>query len=241
MLVHFKEGIRLGKINNDTIKFYLLDGIIHSFNKLKEYDSSMAYSERMIRQAGKSENTYFEALGYYRKATVYRNLNNSEEAFRNYFLSRQRFLSVGDSIRAGKRSLEMANAQARMADYVGSQENATTALRLLSRDKDSAFISSAYNLIAISYSNRGFPKDAIREYKNAMKYSASLEDSLSYLNNIALVMRNEAEYEKALETFEEILKNADHVNENSEARFIDNYAYTRWIQDSTASVIEELT
>jgi len=64
MLSIFKNGLDSAEIENDTIEFYLLDGIIHSYNRLKEYDSSMVYSEKMIQRAKTIQNTYFEALGY---------------------------------------------------------------------------------------------------------------------------------------------------------------------------------
>jgi len=135
MLSIFKNGLDSAKIENDTIEFYLLNGVIHSYNRLKEYDSSMVYSEKMIQRAKTNQNAYFEALGYYRKGNNYRFQNNSENAFKNYYISREKFLSIGDSLRAGQRSLEMANAQARMADNLGSQESATTALKLLPKQR----------------------------------------------------------------------------------------------------------
>ncbi len=240
MLCIFKNGLDSAKIENDTIEFYLLDGIIHSYNRLKEYDSSMVYSEKMIQRAKTKHNTYFEALGYYRKGNSYRFENNSENAFKNYYISREKFLSIGDSLRAGQRSLEMANAQARMADNLGSQESATTALKLLPKKEDSSFISSAYNIIAISYANRNFQEDAIREYKNGLRFSNSMKDSLSYLNNIALVYSEQGNYRKALKIFENILTKVDRVDEESRARFIDNHAYTSWLLDPEKDILEDL-
>ena len=240
MLDYFEQGLKVSN-NQDTITLSLLDGKIYVLNKMKAYDSSLVYSDKLIEVSRIQKNIYFEALGYYRKATNYRFLNNSEEAFRNYYISRQKSLSIGDTARAGKRSLEMANAQSRMADYTGSQQNATTALRMLAKEKDSSFISSAYNVIAIAYGNRDFPKDAIREYKNALRFSKSAADSLSYFNNIALVLVDQGNYAKALQTFENILSKSELADEDSKARFIDNYAYTKWRQDSTAKVIDDLT
>jgi len=240
MLSIFKNGLDSAKIENDTIEFYLLDGIIHSYNRLKEYDSSMVYSEKMIQRAKTNQNAYFEALGFYRKGNSYRFQNNSENAFKNYYISREKFLSIGDSLRAGQRSLEMANAQARMADNLGSQESATTALKLLPKKEDSSFISSAYNVIAISYANRNFNEDAIREYNNGLRFSNSMKDSLSYLNNIALVYVEQEIFHKALNIFENVLTKADQVDEESRARFIDNHAYTSWLLDPEKDILEDL-
>ncbi len=240
MLAQFKNGLDSAKIENDTIEFYLLDGVIYTYNRLKEYDSSLVYSEKMIDRAKNNDKTYFEALGYYRKAIIHQYLNNYKEKYRNAFISRKLFLSIGDSLRAGKRSLEMANAQSSMSDYTGSQENAALALRLLQQTKDSAYISSALNQIGIANRERGFYKDAIANYESALKYSTSTEDSLSFLNNMALAYRDNGDFSKATEYLKLVNSKTEYADEESKARFIDNLAYTIWLKDSTANVLADL-
>ena len=240
MLAQFKNGLDSAKINNDTIEFYLMDGVIYTYNRLKEYDSSLVYSEKMIDRAKNNDKTYFEALGYYRKAIIHQYLNNYKEKYRNAFISRKLFLSIGDSLRAGKRSLEMANAQSSMSDYTGSQENAALALRLLQQTKDSAYISSALNQIGIANRERGFYKDAIANYESALKYSTSTEDSLSFLNNMALAYRDNGDFSKATEYLKLVNSKTEYADEESKARFIDNLAYTIWLKDSTANVLADL-
>ena len=228
------------RLENDTIEFYLLDGVIYTYNRLKEYDSSLVYSEKMIDRAKNNDKTYFEALGYYRKAIIHQYLNNYKEKYRNAFISRKLFLSIGDSLRAGKRSLEMANAQSSMSDYTGSQENAALALRLLQKTKDSAYISSALNQIGIANRERGFYKDAIANYESALKYSTSTEDSLSFLNNMALAYRDNGDFSKATEYLKLVNSKTEYADVESKARFIDNLAYTIWLENSTANVLADL-
>ncbi|SKB76789.1 hypothetical protein SAMN05660776_2878 [Salegentibacter holothuriorum] len=241
MLAHFKKGLDSAVIENDTIEYYLLDGVIYTYNRLKEYDSSMVYSEKMIGSASANGNTYFEALGYYRKAIIHQYLNNYKEKYRNAFLSRKLFLSIGDSLRAGKRSLEMANAQSSMSDYTGSQENAALALSLLLKTRDSSYISSALNQIGIANRERGFYEDAIENYESALKYSISTEDSLTFLNNIALAYRDNGNFNKAIKYLKLINSKTEYADAESHARFIDNLAYTKWLNDSTTSVLDNLS
>jgi len=241
MLITFEKGLESVNLKKDSISLYLLDGIIYVQKRQNNYKSALDYTDSLIKTAELQKNTYFVALGYYRKAAVFQALNNSEEAYKNYYTSRDLFLQVGDSSRAGQRSVEMANAQSRMADYNGSQENATSALKLLIKAKDSSYINSAYNAIAISYRERGFYEDAIKEYRNALRYSISTKDSLSFLNNIALAYRDNGNYPSALSTFKGVLDKVEYADEDSKARFIDNYAYTKWMQDSSSPVLDELT
>lgn len=239
MLENFNRGLAKADFD-DSIRRYLLDGKIYAFNRLQDYDSSLSYIDTLIDTAIKNGDSSFIAQGYYRKATVNRYLNNSAEVYRNAFISRNIYLKLGDSSKAGRRTLEMANAQVQMADYTGSQQTATTALELLPKDQDSAFRSSAFNVIAMSYRDRGFLEDALREYHQALRYSISTEDSLSFLNNMALVYRDLGDYKKAISGFETVLEKSEYADSVSLARFIDNYAYTKWLQDSSSNVIDDL-
>lgn len=239
MLEDFNHGLVKTK-PSDSIRLSLLEGKIYAFNRLKEYDSSLLYTDTLLESAIKQADSSFIAKAYYRKATVNRYLNNSQEVYRNAYRSRNIYLKLGDSSQAGRRTLEMANAQYRMADYTGSQQTATTALALLSREKDSAYISSAFNVVAMSYSDRGFRQDALKEYQNALHFAISTEDSLSYLNNIALVHRDLGDFEKAISGFEAILKKSEYADSESKARYLDNYAYSLWLRDSCANVLDDL-
>ncbi|AVR47073.1 ATP-binding protein [Christiangramia fulva] len=239
MLQDFNKGLALAA-PGDSIRLFLLDGKIYSFNRLKAYDSSLVYSDTLINSAKKQADSSFIAKGYYRKATVNRYLNRQEEVYRNAFSSRNIYLKLGDSSKAGRRTLEMANAQHRMADYTGSQQTATTALELLSKEKDSAYVSSAFNVIAMSYRDRGFRQDALKEYQNALRFSQNTRDSLPYLNNIALVYQDLGDYEKAIAGLEAVLEKADVADADSKARYIDNYAYTRWLADPSVNILDDL-
>jgi len=67
-----------------------------------------------------------------------------------------------------------------------------------------------------------------------------MKDSLSYLNNIALVYVDQGNFQKALNIFENILTKVDRVDEESRARFIDNHAYTSWLLDPEKDILEDL-
>ncbi|TQI70529.1 hypothetical protein JM79_1439 [Gramella sp. Hel_I_59] len=239
MLANFKYGLTSSRIDNDTVHLKLLDGVIYSFNQLRYYDSSLVYSSKMIDQSRIYENIHFEATGFYRKAIIHRSLNDYKEYFRNAFISRKLHLMDGDSAKAGRRTIEMADAQSRLTDYTGAQQTAAEALKLLD-PIDSTYFSTAYNIIATAYRNQGFQSDAIREWRNALAFAANIKDSLSNLNNIALSLQDQKNYDEAIAVFKSILRRSDSTNILSKARFLDNLAYTRWLQDSTANMEVEL-
>lgn len=238
-IFHFNNA--LGKIKDpyDTLTPIIIDHKIYYHNRLKEYDSSLYFSDSLICSANTQNDSAFIATGYYRKSVVFRNLNQHEKVFENAFKARRLYLKLGDSSSAGRRTSEMAVAQSQMTDYSGAQQSATEALKLLP-DSDSSYVSSAYNTIATAYRNQGFYQDAITEWKNALKYASTSRDSLSNLNNIALVLQDQKKYDEAIEIFKSIIEGSDQINLTSKARFIDNLAYTKWLKDSSAIVNDQL-
>ncbi len=232
----------LSKLQNkkDTLQPLLLDYKIYYHDQLKEYDSALFFADSLHRLASFQNDTKRIALSFYRKAVIYRELENQEAVFNYSFQARRHYLQLGDSTKAARRGLEMAIAQSEMQDYIGSQESATEALQYLREGKDNPYLSSAHNIIAITYSNQGFYMDAIKEYKNALRYSTSLEDSLFYQNNIGMVYQNQKKYEKAISVFDELYSKVSKNDFNARARFLDNLAFAKWLQDENVDVSSDL-
>jgi hypothetical protein len=232
----------LSKLQNkkDTLLPLLLDYKNFYHIKLKEYDSALFFADSLLRLATFQKDTKRIALVFYRKAIINRDLDNQEAVFKNFFKARQLYLQLGDSTKAARRGLDMAVAQSRMQDYIGSQESATEALQHLREGKDNQYLSSAYNIIGITYRNQGFYRDAIKEYKNALRYSNSLEDSLVYQNNIGMVYQDQKEYDKAISVFDELYRKVSKNDYRARARFLDNLVFTKWLQDKNVDVSSDL-
>jgi len=236
----YNKGLRQVQQSSDTLLPLLLDHKIYYHNRLKEYDSALFFADSLQRVATYQEDTTWLALSFYRKAVINRYLDNQEEVFENAFESRKRYLQLGDSIKTARRSLEMAVAQSRMQDYTGSQESATEALRYLNEEEDGQYLSSAYNIIAITYRNQNFYEDAIAEYQNALSYAEDFEDSLTFQNNIGLVYQDQKKYEKAISVFQKVYLKAPKKDYRSRARYLDNLAFTKWSRNKDIDVSSEL-
>jgi signal transduction histidine kinase len=236
---NFNKALQVTKSKKDTLITDILDYKIYYHNRIKEYDSSLYFSDSLINSAKTQKDTGQIAKGYYRKSIAFRSLNQYEKQFENAFRASKLDLSIGDTSSAGRRLSEMAFAQSLMTDYIGAQESGTEALEYLP-EADSSYISNAYNTIATAYRNQGFYKDAAKEWRNALRYATTTRDSLSNLNNIALTLQDRKKYDEAREIFKDIIARSKEINKASQARFIDNHAYTKWLQDSSANVIDEL-
>lgn len=240
IISHLNRALQEVENRKDTLVPLLLDYKIYYHSNLKERDSAFYFSDSLINWGSRAQDTTAVALGYYRKSRVHFQLREHEQVFRNAFEARRLSLLIGDSTDAGQRSLEMSLAQGRLGDHTGSQESATEALRYLDPEKDSLYISSAYNNIAIANRLREFYDDAEKEFRNALRFSTTVEDSLKFMNNIALVLLEKGDHSRAIEIFEKLLARPSDISSVSKLRFEDNLAYTKWLKNPEVEVEKEL-
>lgn len=232
---YYEAGLKAVEDVNDTTLVALLEGKVYALSMQGKFEESRKWIDSLITVAKIQENTFYIAKGYYRKSRLYALENKPELEFENAFIARRYNLQAGDSSFAARRSLDMASAQYEMGDLTGSQESATEALQYLNRETDSIYLSAAHNLVGLAYMNQGLNEDAIEEYKNALRYAARTKDSLTFLHNIALAYKNEEKYDEALDILEAVV-HSKAPDESSKSRYIDNIAFTLWLQDSTAKV-----
>jgi len=236
---NFNKALQSINHKSDTLIPDILDYKIYYHVTLKEYDSSLYFSDSLINVAKAQKDSGYIAKGFYRKSSTFRVLNQNEKQFENAYAAREIYLKIGDTANAGRRTVEMAIAQSQLTDYTGAQQTATEALEYLEED-DSEYLSSIYNTIATTYRSQGLYNDAANEWRNAFRYASTTRDSLSNLNNIALVLQDEKKYGEAIKILENIVETSNRTGVKSSARFIDNLAYTKWLQDSSTIVRDEL-
>ncbi len=211
---------------------------IYLHNSIKQYDSSRYYADELIEYAGRGKDTLYLARGYYRKSRIFAYLNNPEESFKNAIESKKYYQALGDSSQVGMRLLEMAISQERLGDYSGSQESATESLVYLDPLENRQYVASAYNCIAISYRKQKLYENAIREYDNSLQYVSSAADSISVLNNIALLERDKGNLESAIALWASV--DTTGLHSKTKARITDNLAYARWLREPSSKVFDEL-
>lgn len=224
----------------DTLLPNILDFQIYYHSLKKDHDSSLYFSDLMINTGIKTGDTSTIAKGYYRKAQTYLTLGDQEKVLQHVYKAQRLYRSIGDSVQAGRRLVEQANAQDRLGDFTGSHQSATEALQFL-QPTDSVYRSSAYNIIGLTSFELGDFEESIEEYKNALRFSASLSDSLIIHNNIALNYRELKDFKTADSIWSLALKKSDK-NSPSGLRLADNYYYNRFLESgtNTAPALEEI-
>jgi len=234
------KGLDAISHRNDTLLPILLNHKTFNHQQLGEYDSSLYFADSLVSVSRFQKDTSFLAQAFYRKSIVYRFQGNQIEEFRNAFNSYNLYKKINDSLNTAKRALEMSIVQSDLTDFEGSQVSATEVLKYLSTIKDSVTISGAYNVIAIAYNHQGIYTDAIKEYKNALRFSTLKIDSISYYNNMAIVYREQGKYDKAIALFNYCLNAVDTNSVGSRARYMENLAMAQWSQNPSINIEPEL-
>ena len=148
--------------------------------------------------------------------------------------------SNADSLLIGKSLFNMAIIQSIQGDYFGSDESAVKSLPYF-RGDNTSYLSTIYNTIAINKNDLKNYKDAITWYKKAIALSYDDRDSLMFQNNLAVAHFKIKNYDTAITIYQKLLVN-DTVKNSTPllTKVIDNYAYTKWLQDPSYKAAPEL-
>jgi signal transduction histidine kinase len=129
----------------------------------------------------------------------------------------------------------MATAQGYENDFLGSELSAIKALNVLRDTQEKSKIYEAYNIL-------GFVSNELKDYEKSLEYhtkalTLAKENNLknfnevsSSLNNIGNVYQNQKKYKKAIETYEEALKDKSLIvyKPSLYGILLDNLAYSKF-------------
>lgn len=165
----------------------------------------------------------------YDKAYDYFEVSRYDSAF--YYYNKV-ISSHSDSLLIGKSLFNMAIIQSIKGDYFGSDESAVKSLKYFVGD-NVVFLPTVYNTIAINKNDLRNYEDAITWYKKAVALSYDDNDSLMFQNNLAVAHFKIKDYDAAKAIYQKLIVN-DTVKNNALllTKVMDNFAYTKWLQDS---------
>ena len=168
------------------------------------------------------------SLENFGKANDFLDANRYDSAF--YYYNKV-VSSSPDSLLVGKSLFNMSITQSIQGDHFGSDESAVKALKYFDKTH-TAYLAAVYNTIAVNKSNLKDYEEAIIWYKKSIAIQVNDKDRLMRQNNLAVAHSKLKEYDKAKHLFKQLLAN-DTVKSspNLLAKVIDNYTYTRWLQN----------
>lgn len=183
-------------------------------------------------------------IGYYHEREI-----KHDSAYYYYYKAINLFEPLNQLDRVGGILVNMANIQETERDYVGAEENATKAITILltlpetNRNLDRLW--SLYNLLAVISTNLNEQDETINYHKNALDIANEIEDNFFYITssktNLGYAYMQFKNYDKAIKTYSELLKNYDlsSIDDETYAIVLGNLAYARFLnEDKDYSGIE---
>ncbi|KQS50380.1 hypothetical protein ASG38_03135 [Flavobacterium sp. Leaf359] len=191
---------------------------------------------KIIAERSKNENDTlniaraYTYIGDYYACTV-----KKDSAFLYYTKAEKIYQKKNDKVNLGGVFISMATAQGYENDFLGSELSAIKALNVLRDTQEKSKIYEAYNIL-------GFVSNELKDYEKSLEYhtkalTLAKENNLknfnevsSSLNNIGNVYQNQKKYKKAIETYEEALKDKSLIvyKPSLYGILLDNLAYSKF-------------
>lgn len=202
-------------------------------------NQSNQLAHRLINRLTQQNNTKDLASFYFDYGNCFYN-SNPDSSFYYYHQSKNQYSLLNDSVGIGKNFINMAIIQSNDGDYFGSEKSAIDALTYLKNKKDTSYLISSYNSLAISSGLLKNYKEEQYWYDKAYQLSNDNQEKIVLLNNKAVSYRDADNYDEAINIFTDLQHRPELVKDPLlKARVIDNLAYTRWMQDDNAPVLED--
>ena len=158
-------------------------------------------------------------------------VSNANQAFKYYDSEYERKLEKGDSNGASY-SLELiAYGKYNYGAFDESEENLVAALSLIDSKNDSVSIGAKIrilNLLGVLYRKRKAHSEAHKLYKKSFEIAEKTSDSISVINNIANLYRDQDNYKIAIDTLDFAYKMALNFGDDTLIAFaVDNLGFTQ--------------
>ena len=241
-LEYANKAIEIEKKTNPNSKRIeeILGHKIYLFGNLKQLDSAINSSKELLQLTIHKNDSAAIGNNYARLAYYYSLNHQKDSAFLSYERSKQIHTNLGDSTKIGENLAQMAIIQSDLGDYSGSDYNAVQALKFLDKNNEQ-YLNAIYNCLAISSRKQKDFNEAIYWYDKAISISTNDLSKVTCKNNKANAFRDLKEYDKSISLLSEILNDAILIsNPKTEARIIDNLAFTKWSANKNAAVLPDL-
>lgn len=164
----------------------------------------------------------------YKKAEKLYDNSNYDQAFIYFYEAYQGYRSEKKYTDAAYSLIFLAIIQTEKGDFLGSNENLSSATRLAG--KDEVLLTSVYNQFAINHNFLKNNEEAIYWYDKALLLSQDQYAELSIKNNIGISYLKMGKCTQAESIFKEISQNPTiRDNINFRNRVSDNFAYAQFL------------
>ncbi|KNB62102.1 hypothetical protein HIO71_04375 [Chryseobacterium aquaticum] len=180
-----------------------------------------------------------EADKLYEQGTELYYKKNFDSAFTKFYKSYQQYLNNKQNKDAAISLIFSSMIQTEKGDYLGSNDNATKAAKLL--DKNDENFSSIYNQFGRNHEELKNYKEAIYFYNKAIPFSDNEHAKLVLQNNIGIINLKINNYPEAVKIFANATKHKlvkDSIDLGN--KILDNYAYSKFLFNKNYNAEKEL-
>lgn len=177
---------------------------------------------------------------YYDKAWFYFDKGEKVKSFIEFEKAKNHFLKEGDSLGVAKCLMNMSIIMTDQGDYFGGQETSLEANKFFNENNKSnhTYIGANYNNLGIASFNLKNYKEAEKFYNLAIWFSDTILDTQIYLNNKALLLQNDKNYQEAIIVYNQLFQQS-HDNKIEYSRALSNLSRTRWLLNNNYNPLPE--
>ena len=202
-----------------------------------DYEGFKNANFELIKLAEKFKDSSYMAFGNHNLGWYYGEEIQIDSSYYYYFKAVNLYSKIKKVRLEGEVLLNMANIQESEKDYIGAEQNAVRAIKLIERlpknENNLDTLWSLYNVLGVISYRLGNYNEAIEYHKIALSYSAQMKDNFVNIlfseNNMALAHRDNGNYKDALKLHRKLLTN-DLLNIYPEAyaSYLNNLTYTKF-------------
>ncbi|WP_259840141.1 tetratricopeptide repeat-containing sensor histidine kinase [Chryseobacterium herbae] len=178
--------------------------------------------------------TTVEADKIFEEAKNQYNESENKKAFLSFSKAENIYKQNKDTLNIASSLIYKAFILNNIGDYYSSNERSVEALSLLSEPKDSAYLPSIYNNLAISEKNLKRYSESLKWYNKALNLNSDKQHQFTLENNIADLYTKLKQYSKSVKIYDSLLNDKNlQKNTINYARIFDNYNYSKWLENNT--------
>jgi signal transduction histidine kinase len=210
-LLLLKKAVTLAeRTQNDSLKTKHFSKLSFLFLKKNDPYLFKKINSKTIQLAKSTKDSTALAEAYWDRASFYNKQSVLDSAYYSYSEAQKIYEKQGNGFYSGKMLYNMAMAQNKVRDYVGSEATTIQSIERLKPLNKYKQLYQCYNNLAIVASALGDYERALQYYDRARFYINNMAIPKSFLtsniNNLGIAYLSKGDYQKASENFTEVLK-----------------------------------
>lgn len=234
---------KIKSLKNDSLKVKYFSQISLAYLRLDDSLKFRTSNKETLYLANRINDTTTQAESHWDLADYFSENALQDSAFYHFAAAQKMYSGLKDNFMSARMLYNMANVQADVKDYTGSEINTISAIELLKPLRKDIYLFYCYNLLgSISLEINEYDR-ALEYYQTAITYLDNLEEAgnLKQMskNNIGVVYQEQGNHTKAIPLFKSFLEQTG-LRKNEPlmySRTLSNLVYSRFKLKDTVGII----